>query len=390
MKWTLLVPGALVPGSLAAALARAMDAPRLAQALATARQGPAFAPGAACLGAMHWSWLARALALPWDPPVTAPYAWRMTDTEHREALSVPETSVAALNGPWIAHADPVHMVLARDHMMVADLADAPLTPAEAQALLALANEVLVRENGARLALRGDKWFLVSEQPWDLHALPLDAVLGRPAQDCMPTGADARRWRVLSNEIQMLWHTAAVNEAREELGQRPVNALWLHGAGRWQALSRIGATMHRTDRRWSAEPVIDGWLQASASPGGQAQGEAALHTAAAPAKSTLSVYADLFVPRAHQSWEAWLARLPALEERLALDLAAARAAGATEFALGLCGRFSVHTAVVPLQAPPRGLSGLGFWRRSAATPPAAEVLQRWLAEEEAPPTEHTPS
>jgi len=376
MKWTLVVPGALLPAALAPELVRAIQAPRLVQWLATARSGSECSTSERNAGAPHWSWLAKSFGLDADMPVTAPYAW--------QASGAPDPDS---QGCWIAQCDPVHMAIARDHLVVTDLGDAPLLAEEAEHLFALANEVLCgsvpdvereaandagravgRRSGLRFAARGKQWFLLAEQPLHLETAAVDAVLGRSVHERMPTGNDARRWRILANEIQMLWHASSVNAARELRDAPTANALWIHGGGRWQPLPPSTVTELRTDDAPADAAVLRGWIQAASAAPGQRPAHAA--------GDLISLCRSLFAPFAHQAWESWLDQLAALEDRIEQDLATARQLGAERFELVLCGVRQVRTLILPLRRP--------WWSWPRSAPHAqTRLLQRLLGEAAAP-------
>jgi hypothetical protein len=58
----------------------------------------------------------------------------------------------------------------------------------------------------------------------------DAALGEDLFDHLPDGPEARRWRALQNEVQIVLHNHPWNARRAERGRVPVNALWLWGGG----------------------------------------------------------------------------------------------------------------------------------------------------------------
>jgi len=367
MNWTLLVPGALLPPRLAPELARAMRVPSLVQQLALARPLPpvaradAGAPSGAHTAAAHWRWLAQDLGLDDTDLATAPYCWR--------GASADGAAPAGDDDAWIAHCEPVHLAIARDHFVVTDLGDAPLTEPETDELLERANAVLAAETGGapslQLHVRGGRWFLRSAEPLQLKTWSLDAVLGQSVQERLPvdTGrrGDARRWRVLGNEIQMSWHASRTSEQRETAGARTANALWLHGGGAWRRLHHVSARTLRVDPASAESAALHGWMLAGA-------GGAPI----APGADVLALCRALFVPFAHQAWESWLERLGAVEAQLEAELQAARAAGARRFDLVLCGAAQARTIGLPLQVP--------WWRRLRAhAHPPAVVLERWLAE-----------
>jgi hypothetical protein len=57
------------------------------------------------------------------------------------------------------------------------------------------------------------------------------VAGANVHAHLPYGADALHWHGVFNEIQMLFYEHEVNQAREQRGETPVNAVWLWGGGK---------------------------------------------------------------------------------------------------------------------------------------------------------------
>jgi hypothetical protein len=380
MTWTLLVPGALLAPAIAPQLARALRLPGLAGQLSLARAMPRESSAAAAVGgqstvrpAPHWAWLAGHFGLDPAELATAPYAWRAAIAQQpAPPMPAPE------DGQWVAHCTPVHMAIARDHFVVSDLGDAPLQPDEAVELLDLANAVLAAEAQAasapadagrlRLAQRDGQWFLVSPRPLAIQAWPIDAVLGQSVQDRLPVGTDARRWRILGNEIQMSWHASASAQARDAAGARAANALWLHGAGVWRPLAPMPPTRLRAEGAVAEAAVIAGWLDAAGVPLGTVPGT--LGRDEGPA-NTLAICRDLFDAHAHQAWESWLERWPGVEARILAEMDLARRSHATRFDLVLSGAWQSRRITVPMRAP--------WWHRLLRPPGHAALLERWLTE-----------
>lgn len=397
MNWTLLVPGALLPANLAPELVRAIEAPRLVRRLASARlvADPAAETGPfAAATTPHWSWLARAFGVNSIAPVTGPYAWQAAAIPevHRNPIANRVTAGKL----WVARCDPIHMAIARDHFVVHGLGNAPLQAHEAQALLAQANaalrditahEAAPPEDGPalRLATRGGRWFLLSDQPLALRTVDLDRVLGQSVQDCLPSGADARRWRQLANEIQMLWHTNSVNIDRENAGAPVVNALWIHGGGYWRPLEGVPRVRLLAAPGSNEALTVRGWMQAGGhgdTPPGDGPPARKTRRQTTPTPSgelrdgdTLAIHRDLFEPFAQQDWESWLNQLVQLQERIEHDLQEARDKGALRFDLVLCGATQTRTLRLPLQLP--------WWQRwQRATRDPGALLRRWLVASEA--------
>ncbi len=130
---------------------------------------------------------------------------------------------------WL-RADPVHLRLMRDRIVLADSESLELSREEADALAA----AIGRHFGAELdpqPLQPQRWYLRYSQPPDLTTTPLSVAVGRDIEPLLPQGRDAMQFRARLNELQMLLHEHPVNQAREARGDLPVNSLWLWGGGR---------------------------------------------------------------------------------------------------------------------------------------------------------------
>lgn len=140
-----------------------------------------------------------------------------------------------------ARADPVHLQLMRDHLVLVPGAALALAREEAQALV----DALNRHFAERLELElvdAERWVAKLAEDVTLNAEP---ALARAGGDITPArSAPSSMVAALLNEAQMVLHAHPVNEAREARGALPVNSLWFWGAGRaprageaqWQSVS----------------------------------------------------------------------------------------------------------------------------------------------------------
>lgn len=322
MHLTLLLSGALLPAELAGELAGALQAPVLSRWLQRATP-LADRPVTGSTG--DTAWMAAEVFGVKDAAVapTAPYAWAALTGDTSPDMTV-----------W--HADPIHVAIGRDSLVVQTPADAPPRDDEADALIAAANESLAG-GGADLRRSGSHWFLHAAAAWPLQPPPLDAVLG--AAFTLPAEAGGtQRWSRLHNAIQMSWHQHPVNERREAGDAPPINALWLHGSGRWAPLPAL---------RW---PCV---ISDRAALRGAAQAAGATVASPADAWST-DALVDLphALPAARVGdWPAWLAAMTALDR----DLARVPAAQPVELVL------TARDRVRSWRVQPA--DRLRFWRRN---------------------------
>jgi len=129
---------------------------------------------------------------------------------------------------WL-RADPVHLRVMRDRIVLAGSDVLSLSRVEADALA----DAVGRHFGADLSplpMHPQRWYLRFTEAPRLSTTPLSVAAGCDINPLLPKGQDAMRFRTQLNELQMLLHDHPVNQAREARGELPVNSLWLWGGG----------------------------------------------------------------------------------------------------------------------------------------------------------------
>jgi hypothetical protein len=129
---------------------------------------------------------------------------------------------------WIC-ADPLHLRFARDTLILGSPGELDLTGGESSQLVAALNEHLA-EFGEFVGAHPRRWYLRLKRLPRIVTQPLSAVVGRQMEAVMPQGEEAKAWRSLINEAQVLLHNHPANIAREAAGRRTANSLWFWGAG----------------------------------------------------------------------------------------------------------------------------------------------------------------
>jgi hypothetical protein len=132
-------------------------------------------------------------------------------------------------GAWLC-ADPVHLRLMRDHVLLGDARVLAIDIEEARALCAGLNAHFAGRAHFHAAAP-ERWYARLDAAAFAEARarpapPLDAVLARPVEAGFARGGLA----ALHNEIQMYLHAHPVNQTREADGAEAINGLWLWGAG----------------------------------------------------------------------------------------------------------------------------------------------------------------
>ena len=319
----ILVPFGLPPAELAPDLLRNLTLPAVATLLARGSVSATAASKASSTAAdahddyaralPHEAWLARrfglgaALQSSGSPPIAASLL--------RNFGGAPEA------GHWFV-LQPVHLHVARDHLVLTDPRQLGLSEPDARALFAAARGAF-DEAGLTLHFgSADFWFVRADRHRDLQTATPDATCGRNIDIWMPQGDSARAWRKLQNEVQMAWYGHPVNDAREQRRAHPVNSLWLWGGAEVPAAGTVAA-------RSAASPALDsllgfsGWLAGFAeyAPTSDPQ-PVAQAVLAQPASQSLLMLDILIEPALAGDWGRWLECWHNLETRWFAPLLAA--------------------------------------------------------------------
>ena len=162
-------------------------------------------------------WLCTAAALPDDQ--AAPIA----------AISLLGDGGSPGSFGWL-RADPVNLRVERDQLVLDALPAATLTHDDAAALVATLNAHFAADGMRFCAANSRKWYVQMANAPDVELTSLSAASGRNIDEVRPRGHESMRWQGIANEVQMLLHEHAVNEAREARGDAPINSVWFWGAG----------------------------------------------------------------------------------------------------------------------------------------------------------------
>jgi hypothetical protein len=221
-----------------------------------------------------------------------------------------------------ARADPVHLRLMRDRLIVVPGAAFSLSREEAEALAAALNRHFAGVLSLRVA-EPLRWCAELAQELSIDAPAALEAAGRDVDLTARIGGEAgKRWARLLNEAQMLLHAHPVNQAREARGEAAVNSLWLWGTGR---------APHAASARWrsvsAADPLPLGLAKLAGALARALPDSAHEWLAAAPAEGRhLLVLDALRAPLALGQGAEYRACIEGLEQRWFAPLLAALRAG----------------------------------------------------------------
>jgi len=130
---------------------------------------------------------------------------------------------------WM-RADPVHLRIEQNHIMLADSQAFQITEEEANELIQDINHNFSHDGFTFLSLRPDRWYIRLPAIADMQTHMLSQVTCKNINNFLPSGADSILWHKIFNEIQMLLHEHPVNQTRESRGELTINSIWLWGGG----------------------------------------------------------------------------------------------------------------------------------------------------------------
>ena len=128
-------------------------------------------------------------------------------------------------------ADPVFLeVSMNDVTLTEKITD--LTTADAQELTDILNQHFAQDGLQFLIGSNEYWYVSYAGDEDIYSHDIDSVFQQNVTGKL-IHCQQRNWKVIQNEIQMLLHSAEINQQREKAGLKPVNSLWFWGAGKPQ-------------------------------------------------------------------------------------------------------------------------------------------------------------
>ncbi len=219
----IILPFSIPPAVMAADILKELQTPALAKLIAHSKQGQIRVTEDFSRLLPHESLLAGHMSL--DELATPP----SNAQQNSPAIThnkMQQYGLTPTEGFWFT-LSPVHIHIARDHLVLTDQRKLTMSDDEARALFDAA-KVLCEEVGKTL-LYGDakNWFLRADEWHALQTSTMDAACGHNIDIWMPKGDLGIFWRKLQNEIQMSWFINDVNARREARGDALLNSIWLH-------------------------------------------------------------------------------------------------------------------------------------------------------------------
>lgn len=154
-----------------------------------------------------------------DWPI-APITLHLDDTDH---------SLKSNSRYWL-RADPVHLRVTNNHLLLADSQIFKISLKEANQITDTFNRYFAKDEISFAAFYPDRWYMGLPKIPNLQTSPLSYVSGKNINAQLPVTTDKGLAHRILNEIQMLLHEHPINLAREIQGELTINSVWLWGGG----------------------------------------------------------------------------------------------------------------------------------------------------------------
>jgi hypothetical protein len=253
----------------------------------------------------------------------------------------------AADAYWL-RADPVHLRMDRDRIVLVENELFGVSMDEAKALGAALNDHFRTQEIAFHAPRPKRWYVRLPHAPSLVTHSASEAAGRDVRSFLPSGGDALTWHQVFNEIQMLLYDHPVNVEREQRGEPVVNSVWFWGGG-----VKASVRGRPCDALWAEDALaVALGSVADVAVSARPRNAAEWRHAARPAdgeSSNLIVLDQLASAAAHEDSTTWQSEIMALEANwfapLSRDLRERRLASVTLIVPGeaACWRFEVRPA-----------------------------------------------
>jgi len=130
--------------------------------------------------------------------------------------------------PHCVCAELIHLQADKDNARLVPIQALDVTQDESDQLIEVLNN-LIRHDGLEVIRAApNSYYLTGMSASALDTWPAHAVANGKIADYLPRKSEAGDWRRLITEVQMLFHTHAVNIARANAQRLPINGMWFWG------------------------------------------------------------------------------------------------------------------------------------------------------------------
>lgn len=171
------------------------------------------------------------------------------------ALSALGAGLEVENNFWL-RIDPIELLVDAGNVCLVGRDHLELQVAEAEALLACINNLLLEDKLQIQRGAPHEWFLSLASHPNINTVPLCNVIAKDIRNFLPDGSDEKWWNRLITELQMLLFQNEINSVRQQHNKPSVNGVWLWGEG--TIPSKL--TLNDYHHIWSDHSLVKGITQ----------------------------------------------------------------------------------------------------------------------------------
>ena len=255
-------------------------------------------------------WLARADLV--NEAQEGPYGWLGAQYALAEPAPIAAIALAsegrARPGTWL-HADPVHLRIDHDALVLHDASSLGVSRNDAAELVAALQSHFAGDALDFIAPAPERWYVRVPDDEAPRTTPLWKAFGRNVFGLLPDSRGSFNWGSALTEAQMTLGAHAINRRREEEGKPALNSVWFWGEGALpEALAKRYGLVHSEDAFARGLAILSG-AELRSLP--QSLPDIDLVSAGADA---LAVVDSLTAPLHRADAKEWLAAAAALDEK----------------------------------------------------------------------------
>lgn len=145
-------------------------------------------------------------------------------------LHAESTNNISIDNDYWLRADPVHLRIEQNHVLLADSQAFNISIKESKLLADSLNQHFAKLGLEFSPLSHDRWYIRLTKVANMKTCELSQVTGKNINYFLPSGTDSIFWNNISNEIQMLLHEHPINKSRSARDELTINSVWLWGGG----------------------------------------------------------------------------------------------------------------------------------------------------------------
>ena len=241
----------------------------------------------------------------------------------------------------IVCADPVHLEVGmNDVTLTEQISD--LSDDDALELIEILNQHFKQDGLEFIFGSNQHWYASFPADELVHTTPLDQALKKNIAGLLPVSSH-RNWQQIQNEVQMLLHSAEVNQNRERAGLTPVNSLWFWGGGQPHKSEQL---KQNTEKLFSSNETQGKTFAVAAGCNWSALPQTGKQLLEYASGLNYVILDQLFLPAIHDNLEDYQRELSVIDENFIMPLLHAWQQNKIDIIIDDCDGISIKPLKVP--------------------------------------------